>query len=343
MRKKDPWQDGEYFSSYDALKLHLEMLSDRPRTLAYRNAIEGAKNFIEGKVVLDFGCGTGILSLFLARLGRAAKVFAVDASDIAEQARELVEQNGLSEKVEVIQCKGEELELPEKVDLIVSEWMGTLLLFELMLESVLIARNKWLKEDGVMWPSTAKLFLAPCSASKLHKEKVDFWDDVYGFDFSPLKPLAQEELFGGPVYNHVMEKGDSLADAATILHLTLKTTSLDDLESNEGEFSFDIMEAGTLHGFASWFEVTFDDIPCSETTPITLSTSPDKPLTHWKQDLLMMDEPISVEPGDVLNGRISIVRNRHWRRHLHVSISYTHRNKEGEESKEYCKDFKLWR
>ena len=56
-------------------------------------------------------------------------------------------------------------------------------------------------------------------------------------------------------------------------------------------------------------------------------------LTHWKQDLLMMDEAISVEPGDVLSGRISIVRNRHWRRHLHVSISYTHRTKEGQESK----------
>lgn len=47
-------------------------------------------------------------------------------------------------------------------------------------------------------------------------------------------------------------------------------------------------------------------------------------LTHWKQDLFMMNDPISVSPGDAVSGKISIIRNRHWRRHLRVSISCTH-------------------
>ena len=55
-------------------------------------------------------------------------MYAVDASNITKHAAEVVEHNGLTDKVEVIQCKGEELQLSEKVDLIVSEWMGTLLL-----------------------------------------------------------------------------------------------------------------------------------------------------------------------------------------------------------------------
>jgi len=44
--------------------------------------------------------------------------------------------------------KLEELVLPEKVDIIVSEWMGYFLLYESMLDTVLVARDKWLKPNG---------------------------------------------------------------------------------------------------------------------------------------------------------------------------------------------------
>ena len=45
-----------------------------------------------GAVVLDVGCGTGILSLFAARAG-AKKVFAVDASDIVHKAENIIRNN----------------------------------------------------------------------------------------------------------------------------------------------------------------------------------------------------------------------------------------------------------
>lgn len=56
------------------------------------------------------------------------QVYAVEASDISEQAEKVIIHNQLSDRVSVIQSKVEDLQLPEKVDLIVSEWMGTLLL-----------------------------------------------------------------------------------------------------------------------------------------------------------------------------------------------------------------------
>lgn len=79
-------------------------------------------------MVLDVGCGTGILSMFAAKYGQAKKVYAVEASDIANKARALVEHNGLDKVVEVFEGQIETLDLPEKVDIIISEWMGTLLL-----------------------------------------------------------------------------------------------------------------------------------------------------------------------------------------------------------------------
>ena len=52
----------------------------------------------------------------------------MEASDIAEQAAAIVEHNHLSSIIEVVQSRGEDLQLSERVDLIISEWMGTLLL-----------------------------------------------------------------------------------------------------------------------------------------------------------------------------------------------------------------------
>ena len=70
------------------------MLKDTIRTDAYRDFIYDHKHLFQNKVVLDVGCGTGILSMFCARAG-ARKVIAVDNSDIIDKARENIYENGL--------------------------------------------------------------------------------------------------------------------------------------------------------------------------------------------------------------------------------------------------------
>lgn len=124
----DPWQDEEYYGSYKTLKLHLEMLSDQPRTQTYRNVIIQNSTALKGKRILDLGCGTGIISFFCAQLAEPEIVYAVEASKIAEQTRKLVDENGYSSIVQVLCQRAEELQLPTKVDVLVSEWMGTCLL-----------------------------------------------------------------------------------------------------------------------------------------------------------------------------------------------------------------------
>lgn len=70
------------------------MIKDKIRTEAYRNFIIANSELFHNKVVLDVGCGSGILSMFCAKAGARA-VHAVDRSDIINQARAVAFDNNL--------------------------------------------------------------------------------------------------------------------------------------------------------------------------------------------------------------------------------------------------------
>jgi protein arginine N-methyltransferase 1 len=169
------------------------MLKDVVRTKTYQNVIYQNKFLIKDKIVLDVGAGTGILSLFCAKAG-AAHVYAVECSQMADMAKEIVKANGFSDVITVLKGKIEEIELPTpKVDVIISEWMGYFLLFENMLDSVLYARDKWLVEGGVVLPDKASLHLTAIEDSEYKEDKIEFWNSVYGFDMSCIKKKAMME------------------------------------------------------------------------------------------------------------------------------------------------------
>lgn len=61
----------------------------------------------------------------------------------------------------MINGKVEDVELPvDKVDTIISEWMGYFLIYESMLDTVLFARDKWLRQNGMLFPDKAAMFIA---------------------------------------------------------------------------------------------------------------------------------------------------------------------------------------
>ncbi|XP_077997829.1 protein arginine N-methyltransferase 2-like [Glandiceps talaboti] len=335
------WQNEDYFDSYANVKIHYEMLSDDVRTNAYREAIVQNAEWLKDKVVLDIGCGTGILSLFAAKYGQPKQVYAVEASDFVNHTEKLIKQNGFADKITLLNGRIETVSLPEKVDIIISEWMGTMLLFELMIESVLLARDYWLKDTGVMWPSDASLYLVPCTAAHEYK-KVKFWDNVYEFDFSYLKSFAQSEFFDKPIFNHELKSEDCLAVPQTVLDLNMNTVQIQDLEEIERDFCFEINQSGDFHGFGSWFTVKFNTMQ-SDSNSVVLDTGPFHRLTHWKQDLFMMEEPVEVAIGDKITGSVSIKRNPHWRRHLKIIFRYKILSNTTDNVKDYEKLFPLWR
>lgn len=109
---------------------------------------------------MDVGCGTGILSIFAAKAG-AQKVIGIDNSDILDTSLKIVRENGLDSKIQLLKGKIEDLaqDRIEKVDIIISEWMGYFLFYESMLDMVLYARDQWLKPGGSGFFSLGKQLL----------------------------------------------------------------------------------------------------------------------------------------------------------------------------------------
>merc|ERR1739838_709785 len=143
-----------YFDSYAHFGIHEEMLKDEVRTMTYRNSMYHNKHLFKDKIVLDVGCGTGILCMFAAKAG-AKKVIGIEYSNIVDHARNIIKANHFEDTIELIKGKVEEVTLPdgiEKVDIIISEWMGYCLFYETMLKTVLYARDKWLAPTGLIFP-----------------------------------------------------------------------------------------------------------------------------------------------------------------------------------------------
>ena len=78
-------------------------------------------------------------------------------------------------------------------DVIVSEWMGYFLLFESMLDTVLYARERWLKPDGIMLPDNCSLFLTATSETTFQERNLDYWNDVYGFKMTCMRNAVVQE------------------------------------------------------------------------------------------------------------------------------------------------------
>lgn len=313
----------EYFKSYGDISVHELMLRDRPRTAAYQKFIQQNSHLFKDKIILDVGSGTGILSLFAASAG-AKQVYAVEASAIADISQSIIEENKMEEKVKVIKGKIEDIALPvEKVDVIISEWMGFYLLHESMLDSVIYARDKFLASDGHMVPSDAVLYMTPVNMSSYVSENILFWDNVFGYDFSPVKYAVLGNKMMEPTITCI-EMSQCVAEPEIFYEFDLKTVTIGDIQNISQTLTFTLTKPGLVHGFASWFDVEFKGpiakTPSQSTKIVTLSTSPSARETHWKQTIIFLPASLTLEEGDQITSAIDLCQDETNKRHYNISI-----------------------
>lgn len=297
-----------YFQRYGDLELQRRMVSDRWRTDAFAAAIQAAVR--PGDVVLDVGTGTGILAMLAARAG-ARVVYAIDQAEIAKTAANLVKANGLEDTVQILRGPAAELELPEKVDLIISEWLGHMAFVENMLDDVLAARDANLKPGGRMLPAQVAVKLAPVGDPVLyHHDGPGFWrKSVHGLDFSALEAL---ELRQGRVLQTRIEPATLLGPDLVLADLDLAEADADDAYT-AGTATLEITQDGVLSGFAGWFDSTL-------APGVPLETGPRRPETHWSQSAFAFS-PRPVQAGERLTLEWHLDRHPDEPRYMQVGLT----------------------
>ncbi|EDR27402.1 protein arginine N-methyltransferase, putative [Entamoeba dispar SAW760] len=295
-----------YWNSYAHVNIHEEMIQDEHRTQTYKKAIEC---FCRGKIVVDVGCGTGILSLFAATAG-AKRVYAIDMSDIAHYARYIVEQNGFKDVITVIKEQVEKVFLAEKVDVIVSEWMGYNLLFEGMLASVITAR-RFLKPNGIILPNQCRLFITAIQGDDEFILRKKSFIEIYGNlniidDVCIVEPSIQNISPSRVVSTHCI-----------IADFNMLTMKVNDVNFTS-PFTIEIIQNTQVCGFCCYFDCLFYG-------KAHLTTKPGQP-THWKQTLFFLKTPLKCKLGDQIKGLYTCHANSKNPRNLDIIIQFSHIN-----------------
>jgi protein arginine N-methyltransferase 1 len=256
------------------------MISDSARFDAYAKAISRCVR--HGNVVAEIGCGPGVFALLACQAG-AKRVYAIETEDIIDVARQVAAANGLADRIQFFQNDSRKVQLPERVDVIVSDIRGVLPLFDGALTSLRDAMERFLVPGGVMIPRRDVVKVAITESEKIYSELVAPWSTcVPGTELSVPRRLELNTAHG------VRIKSEQLMSEPQEL-CTL------DYMGNPGpnasaELAFRASRSGTAHGICMWFETELYE-------GIGFSSEPGSPTMIYGQLFLPWLEPVLIEEG----------------------------------------------
>jgi len=175
-----------------------------------------------------------------------------------------------------------------KADVLLSETLGNFAYEESIIEGMKDAR-RFLKPRGRMVPQGIDQWVVPVVSERLWHE-IGSWDRVgMGLDFTPAQQRSLNNMYVKDV-----RVSDLMADGIVAQAWDRVDFSKPDNQSvRRGTVEWPVARPATVYGFALWWV-------CLLAEGIELSTSPKAPATHWKQIYLPVENPITVEAGEVL-------------------------------------------
>lgn len=273
----------------DTLSEHRGYLVDSRRVARYSEAISRVIN--PGDVVVDLGCGFGILGLLCLKAG-AGKVWGIDGTNAIDVAVEAMGRAGLADRYTCIAEKTFRAELPEKADVIICDHVGYFGIDYGIIELMHDARQRFLKPGGRVIPERLRLFVAGIRSNGC-RDLVDRWDDAdvppeynwlrtYAVNTKHAVGLRPTEVVTEPVQVGTVELGEPAADS-----LPFKASLVAD-------------EDGVIDGIGGWFE-------CDLGGGVSMTNSPlARNRITRSQIFLGFDQPLQVKAGDVIDVSVRV-------------------------------------
>ena len=261
-----------------------QMLSDQTRVRAYTQALERA--ITPGCTVLDIGTGTGFFAMLACRLG-ARKVYAIEPDEVIQVAKIAARTNACADRIEFIQHLSTRIDLPEQVDVIVSDLRTVIPWFQQHIPTIVDARTRFLKPGGVLIPEQDVLWAAVVEMPQFYAAHVGHQpQDTAGFDMSAAR------LLGTNAWAKAHATPDQLLTKprqwAKIDFYHVTDTNV------EAQIDWIADRSGTGHGFVAWF----DTILCED---VGFSNAPGKEPLLYGNAFFPWQEPVCITAGDAIS------------------------------------------
>jgi len=221
-----------------------KMFNDKWRMEAYTDAIKKTVN--NKTVVLDLGAGTGIFSFIASKLG-AKKVYAIEPNSSINVGIQTANSNGNIDKIEFIKKPSKDVILNNKVDLIISDLRGILPLFGKNIETIIDARKRFLKPNGILIPQSDHIFAGIINTPGIYGNLVDKWDkNIYKINFHEGKRICLNDF-----YQYSDKKFNLLSERRIWQIIDYRKVRKSNFSNN---IRLKTVNNGTAHGILVWFD-----------------------------------------------------------------------------------------
>ncbi|PJB47411.1 MAG: hypothetical protein CO108_04245 [Deltaproteobacteria bacterium CG_4_9_14_3_um_filter_63_12] len=274
------------------------MLNDRERTEALLEAVTATVR--EGDVVVDIGTGNGVLALAAANAG-ARRVYAIEASSLAELAEQVFVANRVDDRVTLVRDWSTRVTLPEKADVVVSEIIGHDPLAENLLEVMLDAKARLLKPGARFVPQALEVWAQPLEVPEsvlasltFSSEDVVRWQSWYDLNFAPLLEIGRKPqwIFVRP---YEIVGWTRMSDELLVADVELATLTSPVIETTVSGMA---KRSGRVNGVLLYFRMAAGGDAFISTKPGFARSS-----CSWKNALWLLPEPVQVEVGQGLELR----------------------------------------
>jgi protein arginine N-methyltransferase 1 len=261
------------------------MIVDPVRMDRYVRALERAVK--PGAVVVDIGSGTGIFALLAVRHG-ARRVYAIEAEDVIQVAREIAVANGCGDRIEFIQAMSTQVTLPERADVIVSDLTGALPWFAQHLPSIIDARRRLLAPGGVLIPRQDTGWAAIVDVGEMYRR----WTGPWNGAAADLDMAAARRIIVNTTTSVQLSRTSLLTEPqrwGATDYAVVEDANV------RAPLAWTIATPGTGHGFAVGFDRTLAD-------GIRMSNAPDEAEadrpTVYPTLFFPWPEPVVLDGGD---------------------------------------------
>lgn len=300
--------EGAYSKDYAHPATHRVFVGDAVRTDAYRRAI--AASVRPGDVVVEVGAGTGILSVLAAQAG-AAVVHAVEPTALAAVIPAVAAANGVGDRVVVHRADATTVELDVDADLLIADWVGSLVVTERIFPAAARLRDRCLKANGRLLPSDVTLYLAPACDPAARAAGPELWATrPAGVDLSPVREREYARL---QTARRTVAPAALLAPSTPVHRFDCRTLTPERARTlAPATVAFTIERDDVLDGLCAHF--------VSQLAPdVALDTSPAAPATFYRQHWLPLP-PQEVRAGEQLTIALAIAEDSAGGQEVHLTV-----------------------